>query len=241
MKTTLKSLWNILSWVVVVLFAVFALFLAGVRFAGFEVFAVLSGSMEPEYPVGSLLYVREVSPDTLVPGDVITFVLEDDTPATHRITEILTENGARLYVTKGDANEFPDANPVRPENILGKPVFVLPYLGRLSGILQTDTGRWCAAILCAVLLISVFAPDVRRLTDKLSSPPEPIIEDDIEIPADIDRYTEDDLYNPAEELEEFLPEDPEPDDELAAEEPGKSEPSDEEESPENESPEQGGR
>lgn len=235
MKNTLKSLWNILSWVFVAAFAVFALLLAGVRFAGFEVFAVLSGSMEPEYPTGSLLYVRKVSPDTLVPGDVITFLLEDDTPATHRITEILTENGVHLFVTKGDANEFPDASPVRPENILGKPVFVLPHLGRLSGILGTTAGRWCAAILCTVLLISVFAPDVRRLTDRLSAPKEPLIEDGVEIPDDIDRYTEDELYDPAEELEEFLPDDPEPDDGSMSGESGKEEISDPEET------EQGGR
>ena len=51
-----------------------ALLLAGARLVGLRTFAVLSGSMEPAYPVGSLIYVRSAEPSALECGDVITFM-----------------------------------------------------------------------------------------------------------------------------------------------------------------------
>ena len=59
---------------------VFAIFLVGMRLFGFELYTVMSGSMEPEYHVGSLIYVKAVDPATLNQGDVITFVADEETP-----------------------------------------------------------------------------------------------------------------------------------------------------------------
>ena len=53
----LKKIWNVITVTAVALIVIFAVLLVGVRIAGLEVFSVLSGSMEPKYSTGDLLYV----------------------------------------------------------------------------------------------------------------------------------------------------------------------------------------
>lgn len=86
MGKTIKKIWNIITNIIVVLAVILAVALVGVRLVGLQVFTVLSGSMEPTYHVGSLIYVKDVDYKELEAGDVITFMLDEDTVATHRIT-----------------------------------------------------------------------------------------------------------------------------------------------------------
>ena len=84
MKATLKKIWNIASTVLVVLMVLCAVFLMGSRLMGYRVFTVISGSMEPQYSVGDLIYVKTVDVNTIQVGDPITFVLNEDlVVATH--------------------------------------------------------------------------------------------------------------------------------------------------------------
>ena len=85
MKQSVKKIWNILSSVLVALVVILAIALVGTRLIGLNTYVVLSGSMEPAYETGSLLYVKEVPYTELEVGDVITFMLDEDTVATHRI------------------------------------------------------------------------------------------------------------------------------------------------------------
>ena len=71
----MKKLWNGFTTLLVVLVLLLAIALVGVRLVGLQVFMVLSGSMEPTYHVGSLIYVKEVDPAEVKIGDPITFVL----------------------------------------------------------------------------------------------------------------------------------------------------------------------
>ena len=92
-----------------------AVLLIGVRLLGVQVYSVLSGSMEPKYPVGSLIYVKAVDPYELKSGDVITFMLNENTVATHRIVEVVpdeSDSGVVRFRTKGDANEAEDGSLV---------------------------------------------------------------------------------------------------------------------------------
>ena len=119
--------------------------------------------MEPTYHVGSLIYVKEVDPRQLEPGDVITFLLSEDTVATHRITEVIPdeEDPATLrFFTKGDANEAPDGSSVHYKNIIGTPVFTIPYLGYLAAYIQAPPGMYVAIAGGAVLILLVFLPDL---------------------------------------------------------------------------------
>lgn len=121
MNPKLKRIGNILGGVVVALAVLLAAALVGVRLVGLRPFVVLSGSMEPAYPVGSLIYVKQADYTSLAVGDVITFLMDEDTVVTHRIIEILpdeTEPDTLRFVTQGDANDAPDGSTVHYKNIL---------------------------------------------------------------------------------------------------------------------------
>ena len=153
-----KKIWNIATTVIVVLVVIFAVLLVGVRLLGVQVYSVISGSMEPEYPVGSLIYVKEVDPSEVEVGDVITYVLPNNTPSTHRVIRIDKEN--QCFYTKGDANESEDGSPVHYKNLIGTPVFKIPYLGYAAYYIQHPPGMYIAMAAGAVLLILVFLPDL---------------------------------------------------------------------------------
>ena len=95
------------------------------KLMGYEEMAVLTGSMEPKYPVGTLIFVKEADPNTLEVGDVITYHLDSNTVVTHRIVEIDKEG--QTVTTKGDANNANDGNPVPYSEIVGKEHFKIPY------------------------------------------------------------------------------------------------------------------
>ncbi len=152
-----KKVWNISTTVIVVLVIIFAVLLVGVRLFGVEAYSVISGSMEPEYPVGSLIYVKEAKPNEIEVGDVITFVLKNETPATHRVIDIDEEN--QKFYTKGDANDTEDA-PVHFNNLIGKPIFKIPYLGYIAYYIQHPPGMYIAIAIGACLLLLVFLPDL---------------------------------------------------------------------------------
>lgn len=125
MSHSFKKIWNVVSTVLVALVVLLAVALVGVRLVGLNTYVVLSGSMEPTYHTGSLLYVKSVDPQDLRVGDPITFMLNEDTVATHRIIEILPDeedSSVLRFRTQGDANDAPDGTPVHYKNVIGKPV-----------------------------------------------------------------------------------------------------------------------
>jgi len=155
---------RIASSLLLVLVLILAFLLVGVRLFGLQVFTVLSGSMEPQYHTGSTIYVKETDPATLREADVITYRLTDSTVATHRIIEVKNEKGTLSFVTKGDANDVADASPVSPAQIIGTPVFTVPYLGYLSVFLQTRSGRFASIGAGLFLLLLIFLPDLLQET-----------------------------------------------------------------------------
>ncbi|MCI5902050.1 MAG: signal peptidase I [Blautia sp.] len=110
------------------------LFIFAACFFGFgrlKCYTVLSGSMEPEYPTGCLIFVKPAGKQNLKEGDVITF-RRGDMIVTHRITEVFTkENNSSevLFRTKGDANDTEDEGIVKREDVIGVPVWKIPGLG----------------------------------------------------------------------------------------------------------------
>ena len=154
----LKKVWDILSTVIVALVVVSAVFLMGSRLMGYRVFSIISGSMEPEYSVGDLIYVQSVDPKTVEVGDVITFVLNEDlVVATHRVVRIDTEKSH--FYTKGDANEIEDGAPVHFNNLIGVPKFSVPLLGYVSDFIQNPPGMYIVIVFGSILLVAVFLPD----------------------------------------------------------------------------------
>lgn len=164
MGKTFKRVWNILTSVIVVLAILLAVALVGVRLVGLEALIVLSGSMEPTYHTGSILYVRDVDCAKLKVNDVITFVVDDEgTLATHRIVEIVPDkedSSVLRFRTKGDANDNRDGGLVHYKNVKGKPVFSIPKLGYFANYIQKPPGLYVAISVGALLLLLFFLPDI---------------------------------------------------------------------------------
>lgn len=170
MRKYVKKIWNTVSSVLVALVVILAIALVGVRVVGIKTYAVISGSMEPTYPTGSLLYVKNIDAKDLKVGDAITFMLDEDTIATHRIIEIIPdeEDGSVIrFRTQGDANDTPDGTPVHNKNIIGKPMFAIPYLGYFAHFVQNPPGLYLAIGFAAILVVLVFLPDFLS-DDKMS-------------------------------------------------------------------------
>lgn len=143
MEKIIKISVKILSSVLVGAVVLLAVLLAGVRLIGLTPYTVLSGSMEPAYHVGSIIYVKDVEPQELKLGDPVTFYLSGKTIATHRIVEVINEGTPQLsFRTKGDANETVDG-AIPASAVIGKPVFTVPYLGYVSVFLQKPQGMIC--------------------------------------------------------------------------------------------------
>lgn len=163
MNGKLKKAWNLFTTLIAIAAVVLALLLVGARLLGFQVFTVLSGSMEPTYHTGSLIYVKEVDPFTLKEGDVITFMLDEDTIATHRIVGLVPdeqEPSVLRFRTKGDANETEDGGLVHYKNVIGSPVFTVPKLGYLANYIQHPPGMYVAISLGALVLLLMFLPEL---------------------------------------------------------------------------------
>lgn len=163
MTRTFKKIWKCITSVLVALVVIVALLLVGARLIGLQVFTVLSGSMEPTYHVGSLIYVKDVDPFELESGDVITFMLDENTVATHRIVEVVPDeedDSVVRFRTKGDANDSVDGSLVHYKNVIGSPVFTIPQLGYVVSYIQNPPGTYVAISAGAILLLLVFLPDL---------------------------------------------------------------------------------
>lgn len=163
MNKSLKKIWNVISTILVALVVILALLLVGARVVGLQVFTVLSGSMEPTYHTGSLIYVKKVDPYTIEEGQPITFMLDEDTIATHRVVGIVPDEEDPTVIrfrTKGDANDAEDGSLVHYKNVIGTPIFSIPYLGYVADYIQHPPGMYIAISAGAVLLLLVFLPDI---------------------------------------------------------------------------------
>lgn len=108
------------------------------RWMGYEIYNVVSGSMEPEIPVGSAIYVHTEPPEQIAEGDVIAFQSGDSVIA-HRVVRNQSVEGT--FTTKGDANAEQDMNPVSYDACIGKVTFHIPMLGDFMTILTGTVGK----------------------------------------------------------------------------------------------------
>lgn len=161
MSNILKKIWSITSSVLVVLMVLCAIFLMGSRLLGYQCFTIISGSMQPKYMVGDLIYVKEVDINSIKVGDDITFILNEDlVVATHQVIGIDAEN--QHFYTKGIANEVEDADPVHFNNVIGVPKFSIAKLGYVSDFIQNPPGIYITIGICIILILVVFLPDILR-------------------------------------------------------------------------------
>ena len=116
---------------------------------------VLTSSMEPSLPPGTLVVVRPTPADRIAVGDVITYQPVPGEPAlvTHRVIEVQAlSTGQTRFLTQGDANEAPDAAPVTEEQVKGVIWYSVPWVGHLSVALGGDVRAWLLPIVGIGLL-----------------------------------------------------------------------------------------
>jgi signal peptidase len=123
---------------------------------GAQRYTIVSGSMEPGIPVGSLVVVQPRQIDDVGMGDVITFQLEsgESAVATHRVVgEGRTGDGERLLVTQGDANSTADSAPVQAAQLRGVLIYTVPLLGWMNFLISGELRTWVLAVVSGSLVI----------------------------------------------------------------------------------------
>lgn len=133
------------------------------RMFGYQVYNVVTGSMEPSIPTGSLVYAGTVDPAEVEKDDVIVFYSSVDSSAiiTHRVVDNHTVSGE--FITKGDANAENDPLPVEYERLLGRVALSIPYLGGLLSMLVTTEGRiTVACMIGAAVILFLIGSRLRR-------------------------------------------------------------------------------
>lgn len=125
---------------------------------GLRVITLTSGSMEPVIPVPSVVFTRPSTNYQV--GDIITYKevsaktnLSFKRTITHRIIEEKNNSGNKIFITQGDANKVPDTQVVKKDEILGKVVLILPYLGYFPLLIKTIPGFLVLIVVPAYLLI----------------------------------------------------------------------------------------
>lgn len=158
---TLKTVSNLLTWVVYACIICYLL-IASPLVAGYKPVVVLSGSMEPTYHVGSVIYYKETPFDQINVGDAITFRAGENSMVTHRVTAKSELSGT--LTTKGDANETEDPNPVDYSDVVGKVLkFSIPYAGFFVSYSKNFAVIGVMAVIILVnILFDSFFPEKKK-------------------------------------------------------------------------------
>jgi signal peptidase len=114
---------------------------------------VKSGSMEPAIQTGSIVFVKDVPAERVEEGDVITYGDDGGNLITHRVIERHSTDTSIRFITKGDANENPDHEPVYRSDLVGKVVFSIPFIGYVVAFGNTTAGYLTLVLLPVMLFI----------------------------------------------------------------------------------------
>lgn len=123
----------------------------GMSLFGCEAYIIKTNSMEPSIKNGDVIITKKVPEEKIQVGDIITFKQDADI-ITHRISRIEEENGKK-YITKGDNNNIEDSSKITYQEIKGKEIITIPYLGKIINILQNKIVFW---IILLIILIMCF-------------------------------------------------------------------------------------
>jgi len=148
---------------IAVLLMAVAVFIYLAPHIGWRADALLTGSMEPQLKVGSLVVTCPAEPETIAVGDIITFrpVTVGENLITHRVIDI-GHNSPLSFQTKGDANRVPDPFTVPARNVVGKICFHAPYWGYATEFLKTPIGFMFAIVIPGLIIITMYIGSVRQ-------------------------------------------------------------------------------
>jgi len=130
-----------LGWTMVAIVSVLMIFFSFGYF-GVQPTVIYSGSMKPDIDIGDIVIISDVSTDSIKEGDVIQFKNTNiSIPIIHRVYEIDKEGDTKLFITKGDANNNPDIDPIISGQIMGKAIFTIPKIGWIPITIKSLIGQ----------------------------------------------------------------------------------------------------
>lgn len=138
----------------IVIAAIAALAIVVPAVTGARALTVLTSSMEPTLPPGTLIVTRATEIADIEVGDVLTYQLKsgEATLVTHRVMQRLTlADGEVRFITQGDNSPAPDRDPVRPVQVVGTLWYSVPYLGWVPQALNGPTRSWLVPAIVAGL------------------------------------------------------------------------------------------
>ena len=114
---------------------------------------ILTSSMEPTYPPGTLIIVKPIAAEDVAIGDPITYQLESGKPevVTHRVISVLTTGGEVSFITQGDNNGEPDSTPVLPVQLRGTVWYSVPFIGYANTVVNGDNRAWIVPVSAVAL------------------------------------------------------------------------------------------
>ncbi|QIK63345.1 signal peptidase I [Leucobacter viscericola] len=131
--------------------------------------AVLTSSMEPTYPPGTLVVVQPTPAEDILVGDVVTFQLHSGKPAvvTHRVIEVaVNATGEHVFRTQGDNNPEPDPQPVREVQLKGKLLYAVPGLGWVQNALNGELRALLVPVIAGGLFLYAAITLARAAVDR---------------------------------------------------------------------------
>ncbi|MDH6280825.1 signal peptidase I [Prescottella agglutinans] len=181
---------SVVSWLLLIaMVGILALTIVIPRLTGSTPYTVLTSSMEPTYPPGTLIVVKPQDQQSLQVGDAITYQWESGKPevVTHRIVTVQrTSDGELRFTTQGDNNSAPDPRPVVPEQVRGKVWYAVPYVGYVNNFITGKQRSVLLAMVVGGLLVYAVTMFVSAGRDKARKRrQQPIADDDaatVEIP-----------------------------------------------------------
>ena len=128
-------------------------------FTDLKVYTVVSGSMEPAIPVGSMVVTAPVEPEFLENRDIIAYQAGDSV-IVHRV--VSNRPFEHKLTTKGDANEEEDLSPVTYEDVIGKVKYSFKYLGDIEAYVTTGAGKiYVMLVIACGIMFQILAVQLR--------------------------------------------------------------------------------
>ena len=146
---------------------------------------VLTRSMEPTLPPGTLVIVKPIAPEQIAIGDVITYQIAPGQPEyiTHRVIAVSRSTGGELsFTTKGDNNGVADENAILPEQIQGTVWYSVPWIGYLNNAVGGGGKTWLVIGLAVLLFGYAGWQFIGGLFDRKSEKDEPATADSTPAP-----------------------------------------------------------
>jgi len=152
MRTIIHWMFNVLL-IFIIFFGV--VILLGPRFSNIELLTVLSPSMSPTIPMGSIVVIEPANVPEIRVGEVITYGSMEfpGSTVTHRVIEVLNQESNPAFRTQGDANDAPDLDPVPSSLVLGRVIFHLPLIGFIIQFIRKPVGFLLVILIPAVMVL----------------------------------------------------------------------------------------